>query len=108
MLPKKLKNKKQKQNKHTHKQKSMVFIIHFFLQINIGEQKNKTSNKIRKYHQVESSLMQTTATCQIGKKKKEKGKILRDEIQVKKIRIFDMAVVREWTGNKKSRKHFKK
>ena len=22
--------------------------------------------------------------------------------------IFDMAVVREWTGNKKSRKHFKK
>ena len=51
--------------------------------------------------------MQTTATCQIGKKK-EKGKILRDEIQVKKIRIFDMAGVREWTGNKKSRKHFKK
>ena len=51
----------------------MVFIIHFFLQINIGEQKNKTSNKIRKYHQVENSLMQTTATCQIGKKK-GKGK----------------------------------
>ena len=52
--------------------------------------------------------MQTTATCQIGKKKKEKGKILIDEIQVKKIRIFVMAGVREWTGNKKSRKHFKK
>ena len=33
---------KKQTNKHMHKQKSIVFIVYFFLQINIGEQKEKT------------------------------------------------------------------